>query len=168
MSYRQKTLLKNHINLHHTPDYVPPAPRQKEHHCPQCTRSFTNKGNLIRHMEVHDPDVTELRMNLIDLPKPETSDDDDSMDEDDENTDTNSDFATKANIAKKPPILKILKNEQGGEDIVSVCIEDEQEYMVFEVVDSDVEEDEPENDKDNQDEPILIKNGMFVFELLCF
>ncbi|KRT79336.1 zinc finger protein, partial [Oryctes borbonicus] len=55
-SFRQKQLLKRHINLYHNPSYVPPPPREKTHECPECHKAFRHKGNLIRHMAVHDPD----------------------------------------------------------------------------------------------------------------
>lgn len=54
-AFRQKQLLKRHINLYHNPNYVPPVPKEKTHACPNCTRHFRHKGNLIRHMAYHDP-----------------------------------------------------------------------------------------------------------------
>ncbi|XP_076649632.1 uncharacterized protein LOC143357203 isoform X3 [Halictus rubicundus] len=53
---RQKQLLKRHCNLYHNPTYVPPPPQEKTHQCPECERPFRHKGNLIRHMAVHDPE----------------------------------------------------------------------------------------------------------------
>lgn len=55
-AFRQKQLLKRHINLYHDPNYVPPTPKEKNHVCPSCERQFRHKGNLIRHMSLHDPD----------------------------------------------------------------------------------------------------------------
>ncbi|XP_046734879.1 transcriptional repressor CTCFL isoform X2 [Diprion similis] len=72
-SFRQKQLLKRHCNLYHNPSYVPPPPQEKTHQCPECERPFScnpvmgwkvacsgakyrHKGNLIRHMAVHDPE----------------------------------------------------------------------------------------------------------------
>lgn len=55
-SFRQKQLLKRHINLYHDPNYVAPSPLAKNHACPSCERAFRHKGNLIRHMAMHDPD----------------------------------------------------------------------------------------------------------------
>ncbi|XP_050076178.1 transcriptional repressor CTCFL-like [Anopheles maculipalpis] len=57
-TFRQKQLLKRHINYYHNPDYVAPTPKAKTHSCPNCTRSFRHKGNLIRHMALHDPEST--------------------------------------------------------------------------------------------------------------
>lgn len=56
MSFRQKQLLKRHLNLYHNPQYVAPKPHEKKHKCPTCDRAFRHKGNLIRHMAMHDPD----------------------------------------------------------------------------------------------------------------
>ncbi|XP_044762556.1 transcriptional repressor CTCF-like [Coccinella septempunctata] len=55
-NFRQRQLLKRHENLYHNPDYVPPPPKEKTHECPECSRAFRHKGNLIRHMAAHDPD----------------------------------------------------------------------------------------------------------------
>lgn len=57
-SFRQKQLLRRHVNLYHNPDYVAPTPKVKTHKCPSCPRSFRHKGNLIRHMALHDPEST--------------------------------------------------------------------------------------------------------------
>lgn len=53
-TFRQRQLLRRHKNLLHNEDYQPPEPREKVHSCPSCPRSFTHKGNLMRHMETHD------------------------------------------------------------------------------------------------------------------
>ena len=37
-SFRQKQLLRRHKNLYHTPDYVPPAPKEKSHECGDCNK----------------------------------------------------------------------------------------------------------------------------------
>lgn len=65
-TFRQKQLLKRHVNLYHNPNYVAPTPKEKTHECPTCSRSFRHKGNLIRHMAVHDPNsnVKEEAMQL--------------------------------------------------------------------------------------------------------
>uniref|UniRef100_A0A1A9W4J7 C2H2-type domain-containing protein n=1 Tax=Glossina brevipalpis TaxID=37001 RepID=A0A1A9W4J7_9MUSC len=55
MAFRQKQLLNRHVNLYHNEVYKPPLTREKVHVCPHCNRSFSFKGNLMRHMEVHDP-----------------------------------------------------------------------------------------------------------------
>ena len=33
--------------------------QEKTHECPECQRTFRHKGNLIRHMALHDPESTE-------------------------------------------------------------------------------------------------------------
>uniref|UniRef100_A0A1A9ZWH4 C2H2-type domain-containing protein n=1 Tax=Glossina pallidipes TaxID=7398 RepID=A0A1A9ZWH4_GLOPL len=55
VAFRQKQLLNRHVNLYHNEEYKPPSTREKVHVCPHCNRSFSFKGNLMRHMEVHDP-----------------------------------------------------------------------------------------------------------------
>lgn len=57
-SFRQKALLRRHMNLYHNPGYVAPEPLEKRHTCPTCKKTFRHKGNLIRHMASHDPDST--------------------------------------------------------------------------------------------------------------
>ncbi|EDW37728.1 GL21090 [Drosophila persimilis] len=53
-AFRQRQLLRRHMNLVHNEEYTRPEPREKMHSCPECPRIFTHKGNLIRHMEIHD------------------------------------------------------------------------------------------------------------------
>nr|XP_016924808.2 transcriptional repressor CTCFL [Drosophila suzukii] len=53
-TFRQRQLLRRHMNLMHNEKYQPPQPRAKQHQCPTCAREFTHKGNLMRHMEMHD------------------------------------------------------------------------------------------------------------------
>lgn len=65
-SFRQKQLLRRHVNLYHNPDYVAPTPLEKRHQCPTCKKLFRHKGNLIRHMATHDPDST-IRKQARDL-----------------------------------------------------------------------------------------------------
>lgn len=52
-AFRQKQLLKRHKNHHHTSDYHPPTPKDKNHDCGSCEKSFAHKGNLMRHMVQH-------------------------------------------------------------------------------------------------------------------
>ncbi|XP_017043325.1 transcriptional repressor CTCF [Drosophila ficusphila] len=56
-TFRQRQLLRRHMNLIHNEEYQPPEPRAKMHKCPSCSREFTHKGNLMRHMEIHDDSV---------------------------------------------------------------------------------------------------------------
>lgn len=55
-TFRQKQLLKRHVNLYHNPQYVAPPPKEKTHTCPECKKAFRHKGNLLRHMTLHDPE----------------------------------------------------------------------------------------------------------------
>jgi Zinc finger, C2H2 type len=52
-------LLRRHKNLYHDPNYVAPVPKEKTHECSECNRAFRHKGNLIRHMAIHDPDSSQ-------------------------------------------------------------------------------------------------------------
>lgn len=54
-SFRQKQLLSRHTRAYHSDNYQPPQPRSKDHKCPHCNKMFAFNGNLIRHMETHDP-----------------------------------------------------------------------------------------------------------------
>lgn len=64
-AFRQQQLLRRHIKLIHT-NYVPPKPLEKEHICPHCKKAFAFNGNLIRHLEVHDPNsnIHEIKKQL--------------------------------------------------------------------------------------------------------
>ncbi|XP_067646250.1 gastrula zinc finger protein XlCGF57.1-like [Eurosta solidaginis] len=65
-TFRQKQLLTRHTNLYHTINNVPPPKLEKIHHCPYCSRSFAHKGNMVRHMQIHDntPDQENRRTRL--------------------------------------------------------------------------------------------------------
>ncbi|XP_053954620.1 transcriptional repressor CTCF [Anastrepha ludens] len=56
-SFRQKQLLGRHTNLYHNDNYVPPPKLERTHKCPYCTRTFAHKGNMVRHMQLHDAAV---------------------------------------------------------------------------------------------------------------
>ncbi|XP_065361476.1 transcriptional repressor CTCF [Calliphora vicina] len=53
--FRQKALLNRHIKIYHTENYERPQQRKKDHKCPHCNKMFAFNGNLMRHMEIHDP-----------------------------------------------------------------------------------------------------------------
>ncbi len=114
--------MRRHQNLYHNPNYVPPAPREKQHECSECNRSFRHKGNLIRHMAIHDPESTaqerqlalkigrQKRIQIIDGQQVEVIDDDDEDDEDEE-------------------------DDEGDEtQVLAVEGEDGQQYVVLEVI----------------------------------
>lgn len=108
---------------------MPPPPKEKTHECPECKRAFRHKGNLIRHMCMHDPDSEAIQTaNALKLGRqkkiqvingeelkivPRDSD----------------------NIVLKDEIMdtdtKILKNELGNQLIEGA---DGQHYVVLEVI----------------------------------
>ncbi|GIY32015.1 transcriptional repressor CTCF [Caerostris extrusa] len=74
-AFRQKQLLRRHKNLYHDPNYVAPAPKEKTNECSECGKAFllskkfsevywtikqgfVQKGNLIRHLAIHDPEAS--------------------------------------------------------------------------------------------------------------
>ncbi|XP_058125983.1 transcriptional repressor CTCFL-like [Anopheles ziemanni] len=88
--FRQKQLLKRHINYYHNPDYVVPTPKAKTHVCPSCPRSFRHRGNLMRHMAMHDPEsqlheeqaaLREGRQKKVQITLEEEMDDEEEEDE---------------------------------------------------------------------------------------
>lgn len=85
-SFRQKQLLSRHSNLYHNENYTPPPKLKKTHTCPYCKRAFAHKGNLVRHMKLHDAADKESKSdrigklddeNLFDIVDPYISDEDD-------------------------------------------------------------------------------------------
>ena len=54
------------MKVYHSDNYEPRQPRKKDHKCPHCNKMFAFNGNLIRHMETHDPTsrLAEERYNL--------------------------------------------------------------------------------------------------------
>ncbi|XP_062129729.1 transcriptional repressor CTCF isoform X2 [Drosophila sulfurigaster albostrigata] len=63
-AFRQRQLLRRHRNLLHDEDYKQPEPREKVHSCPNCSRVFYRKGNLMRHMERHDASLNSREKQL--------------------------------------------------------------------------------------------------------
>lgn len=95
-SFRQKQLLRRHVNLYHNPDYVQPPPKVKTHKCPSCPRAFRHKGNLIRHMALHDPEssareeqlaLKEGRQKRVNVTLEEIDEEDEEEDEDEDSDD---------------------------------------------------------------------------------
>lgn len=44
-----------------------PAPKDKMHECGECHKTFAHKGNLLRHMAIHDPDNPMYGVSIISL-----------------------------------------------------------------------------------------------------
>lgn len=145
-AFRQKQLLKRHVNLYHNPEYVPPEPREKTHVCPNnCNKSFCHKGNLIRHMALHDPDpaVREEAMALkmgrqkkinLETGLPMEYDEDDEEEEEDEDEEENY-IMEEAEDSKSG----VKKEELTDTQVMSIqeqCTEGEdgQQYVVLEVI----------------------------------
>ncbi|XP_036215031.2 transcriptional repressor CTCF isoform X2 [Bactrocera oleae] len=101
-TFRQKQLLGRHTNLYHNENYTPPPKLKKTHTCPYCKRAFAHKGNLVRHMKLHDAADKESKTdrmsklgddNLFDIVDPYMTDENDE-ENDEENDDENDDDAT--------------------------------------------------------------------------
>lgn len=104
-------MLRRHQNLYHNPNYVPPTPRDKQHDCSECGRSFRHKGNLIRHMAIHDPESAIHERAL----------------------------ALKMGRQKRIQIIdgqqvEVMEDEDGHTQVLAVEGEDGQQYVVLEVI----------------------------------
>lgn len=144
-SFRQKQLLKRHVNLYHNPHYIPPPPREKTHECPECGRSFRHKGNLIRHLAIHDPDASaaEKQMALklgrerkIALYDGADADDADMYGSEDEEMEEIGEQQTIQQVGDDV-IQQITPDDplaDGQQRMVAVQGEDGQQYVVLEVI----------------------------------
>ncbi|KAJ6633879.1 Transcriptional repressor CTCFL [Pseudolycoriella hygida] len=174
-SFRQKQLLKRHVNLYHNPDYVAPKPKEKNHKCPNslCTRSFRHKGNLIRHMALHDPDSSvreeamalkmgrRKRIQIIDGQQVEIyQSNDDSEEEEEEDEDDEEEYLdeVKPNAdsqGKRKEMFMNLKGDNGQEYVVLEVLEmpegEEDGRPKQEYVYDEEEEIEQINDEDPMD-----------------
>lgn len=126
-SFRQKQLLKRHQNLYHNPQYVPPSPREKTHECPECGRTFRHKGNLIRHMAVHDPDATtqekamalklgrQKKIQIIDGQQVEVVPEDGDLEEEDEEDENSSQgmMAVEGTDGQQYVVLEVIQLQDG-------------------------------------------------------
>lgn len=142
-------MLKRHVNLYHNPDYVPPKPKEKNHKCPNslCTRSFRHKGNLIRHMALHDPDSSvreeamalkmgrRKRIQIIDGQQVEIYQNDDSEEEEEDEEDDEEEYLEEM----KP---KVEGQGKHKELYVNVKGDNGQQYVVLEVLEMQDGEDD--------------------------
>lgn len=163
-SFRQKQLLKRHVNLFHNPDYVPPTPKEKTHACPNCERRFRHKGNLIRHMAWHDPESAvhkdalalkigrQKKLQMMDGKTEDIySDEEDELEYDEEEEEMDI-FGTES---LDDPLI------ESGERLLAVAGEDGQQFVVVEVVNADGQTmEQSEHDPDSfmlpTDEEVLL------------
>jgi transcriptional repressor CTCF len=142
-AFRQKQLLKRHQNLYHNPNYVPPQPKEKTHECPECGRAFRHKGNLIRHMAVHDPESSaqekalalklgrQKKIQIIDGQQVEVMPADDSEeeeedeeDEEDEDENETSMMAVEGQDGQQYVVLEVIQLQDGSDTTMAVVNED--------------------------------------------
>jgi transcriptional repressor CTCF len=141
-AFRQKQLLKRHQNLYHNPNYVPPQPKEKTHECPECGRAFRHKGNLIRHMAVHDPESSaqekalalklgrQKKIQIIDGQQVEVMTADDSEeeeeyeDEEDEDENETSMMAVEGQDGQQYVVLEVIQLQDGSDTTMAVVPED--------------------------------------------
>ncbi|XP_046997162.1 transcriptional repressor CTCFL isoform X2 [Schistocerca americana] len=131
-SFRQKQLLRRHQNLYHNPNYVPPPPREKTHECPECGRPFRHKGNLIRHMAVHDPESSaqekalalklgrQKKIQIIDGQQVEVMAGEDE-DEDDEDSESEM-MAVEGQDGQQYVVLEVIQLQDGDGDDQTVAV----------------------------------------------
>lgn len=145
-SFRQKQLLKRHVNLFHNPDYVPPTPKEKTHACPNCDRRFRHKGNLIRHMAWHDPESAvhkeamalkigrQKKLTIDEKEEDEIysgEEDEDPMEYDEEEEEEEEEMDIFGTDSLDDPLI------EPGERLLAVAGEDGQQFVVVEVVNSE-------------------------------
>lgn len=149
-AFRQKQLLKRHINLYHDPNYIPPTPKEKTHVCPSCDRQFRHKGNLIRHMALHDPDSTVRehamalkmgRKKRITIINGQPVEQDYMTDEDDEEEYDFVDAEDETSIEQDEINENILPNKLKKQETIMAVGEDGTKYMVVEVINMEEEHD---------------------------
>uniref|UniRef100_A0A034VEX1 Transcriptional repressor CTCF n=1 Tax=Bactrocera dorsalis TaxID=27457 RepID=A0A034VEX1_BACDO len=119
-TFRQRQLLSRHTNLYHNENYTPPPKLKKTHNCPYCNRAFAHKGNLVRHMKLHDAADKESKTdrivklgdeNLFDIVDPYVSDVNDENDENDENNDNDDEATNDENFEVFGVIEEVEKSE---------------------------------------------------------
>lgn len=126
---------------------MPPSPKEKTHQCPTCSRAFRHKGNLIRHMAVHDPDSAakaeqialkagrQKRIHLVDGQLLSENEDD----EEDEEENENEMMAVEGEDGQQYVVLEVYNMDEQNQDEEEgdQGIEEEEEIDLPAQVDSD-------------------------------
>lgn len=167
-SFRQKQLLRRHINLYHNPDYVQPTPKDKTHKCPNCPRSFRHKGNLIRHMALHDPDSSareeqlalkegrqkRVNITLEQVDEYEGEEDEDEEDEEDEDDDQDEVMTVEGEDGQYV-VLEVIQLQDEEEQKPKITTD---KQVVFEEV--NIPEDRDTLEESNAD--FILNEGNFI------
>jgi len=150
-SFRQKQLLKRHKNLYHNPDYVPPQPKEKTHECPQCNKAFRHKGNLMRHLAIHDPDAYKdqnYNINRVNDSHQLIDDDEEEEEEDEDSSQmivpNESDEEQTLSFTLDPQTQQILQSTNGDQ------------VVVFEVVQLNNSNNDNENALSTIEQPVMM------------
>ncbi|XP_059612710.1 uncharacterized protein LOC132259176, partial [Phlebotomus argentipes] len=155
-SFRQKQLLKRHINLYHNPDYVPPVPKPKGHHCPHCNRSFRHKGNLIRHLALHDPESSvheDAQALKLGRKKRILYPDGGEFKSEQMDTDEEEELEDEEDEIEQDELIEEAE-ETGGEDQKETLMvegEDDNQYVVLEVIQMPEEDEEGQGSRLNEE-----------------
>lgn len=175
-AFRQKQLLKRHVNLYHDPNYIAPTPKEKTHVCPSCDRQFRHKGNLIRHMALHDPDSTvrehamalkvgrKKRIQIINGQQVEEyiGDDDDEEEEEEEEYEGEESYmeGEDEDSMERDDLTESIMAAKTKKQEAQIAIgEDGQRYMVVEVINM-------EEDDENSQMQLHDKDDMEVAEYI--
>lgn len=138
-SFRQKQLLKRHENIYHNPDYVATTPKEKCHKCPTCKKTFRHKGNLMRHMASHDPNIKQENLKNGTVSqirfKRENEDEDEEFyegEEDEEEEEMEQEMDD--NPDDGYVVVEVIQMENGGEEL------GDEQYVDEDVVEEDMNE----------------------------
>ena len=105
---------------------MPPTPKEKTHECSQCTKAFRHKGNLIRHMSLHDPDAKNQNSKDFD-PMSNSQLIDDEIYEDEDDIDTMEDVSLLTDDGED--ILNSSSNVT-GEGTISITIDNATHQLI--------------------------------------
>ncbi|XP_072930939.1 uncharacterized protein [Epargyreus clarus] len=175
-SFRQIQLLRRHQNLYHNPDYVPKPPKEKTHTCHECKRTFAHKGNLIRHLAVHDPEsghherslALKLGRQKMIVPDriDEMSKDSNEDDSEDEDGDLKLDEETESDLKRGELVTVGDSGDQQYVVLEVIQLEDGTEQQIAVVAPQYTEEEEQEEESyeiyDDKKEPIILNRSAGV------